>query len=264
MDSELRTLKPTTRWLAQPLEVHGEIDSTNLRAEALAAQGARAGTVVMADRQTAGRGRLGRSFFSPAGVGLYFSAILRPGCAPERAHEHVFAAAVAVAECAAGELGDRAAVAIKWPNDVQIRGRKTSGINLSVQLRDGRIDSLVLGVGVNVNTPREEFPPELRELATSLRAELGRPLDRAAFGAVLLECLETELDRLAGGFSQVLDRWHNFFRMQGERVRVVAEPARALEGAVAGVDASGALLIEAASGIERVVAGDVTLLRRGV
>ncbi len=264
MDPELRTLKPRTRWLAHPLEVHDEIDSTNLRAEALAARGAAAGTVVMADRQTAGRGRLGRSFFSPGGVGVYFSAILRPGFPPERAHEHVFAAAVAVAECAAQELGDRAAVAIKWPNDVQLRGRKTSGINLSVQLRDGHVDSLVLGVGVNVNTAREEFPPELRELATSLRAELGRPLDRATFAAALLERLEVELDRLAGGFSGVLERWQNFFRMRGERVRVVAEPARALEGAVAGVDASGALLIEGSSGIERVVAGDETLLRRGV
>lgn len=264
MDSDLRTLKPDTRWLAHPLEVHGEIDSTNLRAEALAAQGAPAGTIVMADRQTAGRGRLGRSFFSPGGVGLYFSAVLRPGCPPERAHEHVFAAAVAVAECAAHELGDRSAVAIKWPNDVQLRGRKTSGINLSVQLRDGRVDSLVLGVGVNVNTPCEDFPPELRELATSLRVELGRPLDRGAFAAALLERLEAELDRLAGGFSEVLDHWHNFFRMRGERVRVTAEPARAIEGAVAGVDGSGALLIESSSGIERVVAGDVTLLRRGV
>ncbi len=264
MGQELLGLKPRTRWLAHPLEVHGEIDSTNLRAEALAAQGARAGSVVLADRQTAGRGRLGRSFFSPGGVGLYFSVVLRPACPPERAHEHVFAAAVAVAESAADVLGDRSLVAIKWPNDVLLRGRKTSGINLSVQLRDGRVDSLVLGVGVNVNTAREEFPPELRELATSLRAELGQPLDRAGFAAGLLERLEAELDRLAGGFSEVLDHWHNFFRMQGERVRVTAEPARALEGAVAGVDASGALLIEGSSGIERVVAGDVTLLRRGV
>ena len=264
MDHDLRALKPRTRWLAHPLEVHAEIDSTNLRAEQLAARGAAAGTVVMADRQSAGRGRLGRSFFSPGGVGLYFSTILRPACSPERAHEHVFAAAVAVAECAAAELGERGLVAIKWPNDVQLRGRKTSGINLSVQLRDGRVDSLVLGVGVNVNTPREEFPPELRELATSLRAELGRSLERARFAEALLERLEVELDRLAGGFSEVLDRWHNFFRMRGERVRVAAEPARALEGAVAGVDASGALLIEVSSGIERVVAGDVTLLRRGV
>jgi BirA family biotin operon repressor/biotin-[acetyl-CoA-carboxylase] ligase len=264
MDAKLQALKPRTRWLAHPLEVHGEIDSTNLRAEVLAAQGARAGTVVLADRQTAGRGRLGRSFFSPEGVGLYFSSILRPGCPPERAHEHVFAAAVAVAECAAGELLDRSAVEIKWPNDVLLRGRKTSGINLSVQLRDARVDSLVLGVGVNVNTAREQFPPELRELATSLAAERGRPLDRAAFAEALLERLEAELDRLAGGFSEVLDRWQNFFRMRGERVRVAAEPALALEGVVEGVDASGALLIAGASGIERVVAGDVTLLRRGV
>jgi BirA family transcriptional regulator, biotin operon repressor / biotin---[acetyl-CoA-carboxylase] ligase len=264
MDSELHALKPRTRWLAHPLEVHGEIDSTNLRAEALAAQGANAGTVVMADRQTAGRGRLGRSFFSPGGVGLYLSVILRPACTPERAHEHVFAAALAVAECAVQQLGDPSAVEIKWPNDVLLSRRKTSGINLSVQLDGSRIASLVLGIGVNVNTPREQFPPELREIATSLRAEVGRPLDRAAFGAELLGRLEREIDLLAGGgFAKLLDRWRELFRMRGERVRIHADPTPAIEGSVVDVDATGALLVEGQSGIERIVAGDVTLLRRG-
>ena len=264
MDPELHALKPSTRWLAQPLEVHDEIDSTNLRAEALAARGAAAGTVVLADRQSAGRGRLGRSFFSPAGVGLYFSVILRPECAPERAYEHVFAAAVAVAESAAHELADRSAVEIKWPNDVLLSRRKASGINLSVQLNGARIDSLVLGVCVNVNTAREAFPPELREIATSLRAELGRPVDRARLAGELFQRLEHEVDRLAeAGFPEVLDRWKKFFRMRGERVRVAAAPALAVEGAVRDVDGSGALLVEGPGGVERVVAGDVTLLRRG-
>ena len=275
MAATLRELKPRTRWVAQPLEAHAEIDSTNLRAEELAARGASDGTAVLAERQTSGRGRLGRSFFSPPGVGIYCSLILRPRCSPERAHEQIFAAAVAVARCASECLGSSEVVELKWPNDVLLSGRKTSGINLSVQLDGNSVAAAVLGVGVNVNTAREDFPQELRAIATSLAAELGKPLDRAAFAERLLEELEAQLDTLrAQGFTPILERWREFFRMRGKRVRVASgigpggvagglgAGAVIAEGSVIGVDSEGALLLQTPTGeIERIVAGDVTVLR---
>ena len=261
MGRDLFQLTPGTRWLGQRLEVYAEIDSTNLRAEHLAARGAPEGTLVVADRQSAGRGRLGRSFFSPGGVGLYASLILRPSLPPDQTHAYVFVAALAVArEVAAWVPGQ---VEIKWPNDVRIERRKTSGINLSARLDGSRVASLVLGIGVNVNTAAEDFPPELRTLATSLRVACGRELDRVAFAEQLLRRLEAEIEEFRrGGLSQVLDQWGKFFRMAGNRVRIGGPGiAQELEGVVEGVDATGALVLQTERGSERVLAGDVTVLR---
>ncbi len=117
MERSLSALKPPTRWVGHRIDVHQSVDSTNRIAEELARDGAPEGVVVIADQQTAGRGRLGRSFFSPGGSSLYFSLVLRPECVPEQLHEYVFAAAVAVAECARSWLPAGVPVEIKWPND---------------------------------------------------------------------------------------------------------------------------------------------------
>jgi len=267
MDRSLFELTPATRWLGARLDVFSEVDSTNLIAERLGHEGAPDGTVVMADRQTAGRGRLGRSFFSPGGRSLYFSALLRPACAPDEVHRHVFAASVAVAECARAVLPARCAVEIKWPNDVLIDGRKTSGINLPVHMEDGRVVFAVLGIGVNVNLARDELPEELREIATSLAIAGGKPLDRVRLGEELLAQLEREIDLLRGGaFAALLERYRKSFRMAGRKVRIGGPGvAREVIGTVLGVDEEGALLVRprggAAEPIERILAGDVTLLR---
>jgi BirA family biotin operon repressor/biotin-[acetyl-CoA-carboxylase] ligase len=262
MGRELSELRPATRWVACRWDVHAELDSTNLWCEALAARGAPDGTVVIADRQTAGRGRLGRSFFSPAGRGLYLSLLLRPRTGPEQVHRHIFAAAAAVAECARAELPASARVEIKWPNDVLVERRKLSGINLPVQLEGMRVASAVLGVGINLNTRRDEFPPELRDTATSLYEASGREVDRVAFAEGLLLQLERQIDRIrAGEFEAVLNAWRKWFRMSGAAVAVggpgVRQPIR---GTVRGVDSEGALLLDTGRAIERVLAGDVTLL----
>jgi BirA family biotin operon repressor/biotin-[acetyl-CoA-carboxylase] ligase len=264
MDRHLRELKPATRWVAQTLDVHDSVDSTNRVAEELAESGAPEGTLVVADRQTAGRGRLGRSFHSPGGRSLYMSLLLRPAAPPEQLHRVIFAAANAVAETARSLLPPRVGVELKWPNDVLLDGRKTSGINLPARMETGRVHWAVLGIGLNVNTRLEEFPPELRELATSLSLAGGVDLDRVAVGEALLERLERELDALrAGRFGEVLDRWRNFFRMRGDRVRVGGPGSpREIEGIVTGVDAEGALLLDTAVGMERILAGDVTVLAR--
>jgi len=276
MGRSLETLNPRTRWLGRHRKLFEETDSTNLRAEELAEAGAADGTLVLADRQTAGRGRMGRSFFSPSGVGLYLSVILRPAeMSPEHAHRHVFAAAVAVASAVSAVPKLSEQIEIKWPNDVLLAGRKTSGINLSVRLTpQGSIDWLVLGIGVNVNTPLADFPPELRSLATSLAASSGSALDRTAFAEDLLAALELEIDALRrGNFPGVLARWRELFKMNGAWVEIgiaaqlgpsgTAEPAMpSVQGKVTGVDEEGALLLETLDGVRRIVAGDVTVLRR--
>ncbi len=263
MERSLFDLSPATRWVGQRLDIYSEIDSTNRVAEELAQSGAPEGTVVLADAQTAGRGRLGRSFHSPPGCSVYLSLILRPRSRPDRAHHHGFVAALAVAETAAAWLSPDVEVAIKWPNDVLLNGRKTSGINLPLQLDGDRVRWLVLGIGVNVNIATAEFPPELQAIATSL-AEAGRKrLDRTRLTEALLERLEREIDAYrAGGFGQVLDAWQKYFKMRGSAVRIGGPGiAREVEGVVEGIDADGALLVRTKHARERVLAGDVTLLR---
>jgi BirA family biotin operon repressor/biotin-[acetyl-CoA-carboxylase] ligase len=265
MERGLDALRPATRWLARRIDFHASVDSTNLLAEALARGDSPDGTLVIADHQSAGRGRQGRSFFSPAGCGLYFSVLLRPQMPADRLQHHVFAAAVAVAETAAPLLSERAALAIKWPNDVLVGGRKLAGINLPVLLEGERVIAAILGIGVNVNTRREQFPAELRAIATSLRAEAGAEIDRAAFAERLLETLEHRIDRLrAGDVESVLAAWRARLAGIGQRVRIdgpgVPKPR---EGIARGVDPAGALLLETEAGIERVLAGDVNLVSEG-
>ena len=264
MARRLSELRPATRWVGRRIEFLDSTDSTNRVCEELAAQGAPEGTLVVADRQTAGRGRLGRSFFSPPGRGLYLSLLLRPRLPADSLHGCVFAAALAVARSCLPALDRSEDLEIKWPNDVLIAGRKTSGINLPAQLRGTRVASAVLGVGVNLNTRREEFPAELRETATSLYLAGGREIDRVEFAQELLTELELQLDRLdAGDFPRVLDDWRQFFRMQGRAVTVSSPGAQEIRGVVSGVDRDGALLVEDSGRTRRVLAGDVTLRAKG-
>jgi len=262
MDRTLGELTLPTGWLGRRLELYRELDSTNRLAEELANGGAPEGTLVLADGQTAGRGRLGRSFFSPPGTGLYLSLVLRPRIPADRAPQYIFAAAVAVAETVRAWIPPEVRVEIKWPNDVLLDGRKTSGINLPAKLEGDRVHWLVLGIGVNVNLTRADFPEELIPIATSLRVARGAPLDRVAFAEALLGRLEQRIDRLReGGFPEVLEAWRDFFRMQGARVRVGGPGvARAIEGTVTGLDSVGALLVQTERARERILAGDVTLL----
>ena len=192
------------------------------------------------------------------------SLLLRPQVPADQVHRPIFAAAVAVADSVRDSL-PQARVEIKWPNDVLIDGRKTSGINLPVQLAGSRITSAVLGIGINVNTRREDFPDELRAIATSLLIAGGQELDRVAFGEAFLSRLEAELDRVrAGEFEAVLDAWRKSFKMTGSAVAVGGPGiARPIEGVVRGIDAEGALLLETETRVERILAGDVTTPAKG-
>jgi BirA family biotin operon repressor/biotin-[acetyl-CoA-carboxylase] ligase len=257
------------RWLAQSIEHYEETDSTNRVAFDLGREGAPAGTTVIAEAQHAGRGRLGRSFYSPPHLNLYTSILLRPTSSIADTPTLILGAAVAVAETVAETLGDEDAVEIKWPNDVLIRRRKTSGILMESSAEGARIAFAVLGIGINLNVDRESFPDEFRSSATSLSSELGEPVDRIQFTRRLFENLELRLDEHArGGFERLRPRFESFFRMRGEPLCVEAIGGERIDGFALGVAEGGALEIEIREGprageVVRVLAGDVTLAKRG-
>jgi BirA family transcriptional regulator, biotin operon repressor / biotin---[acetyl-CoA-carboxylase] ligase len=247
------------------------VSSTNDIADRAAANGAPHGTVVAADFQEAGRGRMGRSWYSPPGAGLYVSVILRPrdlgdafgrqaGGPPSevaRASSITLTAGVAIAEALRGATGLDAA--IKWPNDLVVGGRKICGILAEAAAGPAGLHHVVLGYGVNVLPAA--YPPEIAERATSIEAEIGRPADRAAVFAESLACLAERLRELsAGGLPVLLDRWRALSPSSlGRPVEVVSGQGW-LPGTTAGIDVDGALLVAAGGTTRRVIAGEVRWL----
>lgn len=254
-----------TRWMAREIHHLDETDSTNSRALELARAGAAHGTVVVAEGQTAGRGRLGRRFFSPPYLNLYTSIVLRPRLSTAEAPTLILAAGVAVAEAVADALGEPDAAEIKWPNDVLLDGLKTSGILMELGAEATRVAFVVLGIGVNLNVARESFPEEFRGLATSLSSHAGRRIDRVAFARRLYHGLEEVLDaQAAHGFACLRPRFEARFRMLGRPILVRELDGREIGGRCAGIDDDGALLLDGDDGRrQRVVAGDVTIVKRG-
>jgi BirA family biotin operon repressor/biotin-[acetyl-CoA-carboxylase] ligase len=250
-----------TRWLAHTIHYFDETDSTNRVASDLARDGAAHGTAVVAEGQTAGRGRLGRRFHSPPYLNLYTSIVLRPELSLPDAPAWTLASAVAVADAVAEAVGDEQAIEIKWPNDVLVDGRKACGILLELAAEATRVAYLVLGIGVNLNVDPETFPEEFRASATSLAAKRGAPIDRAAFARTLFARLERVLDSCAAtGFRGILPRFEARFRMRGRRVRVRELGGAEQEGQVHGIDDDGALRLVLPSGEHaRFLAGDVSL-----
>jgi BirA family biotin operon repressor/biotin-[acetyl-CoA-carboxylase] ligase len=253
----------TTRWLAREIHHLDSTDSTNRVALDLARAGAAHGVTVVAEAQTAGRGRLGRSFFSPAYQNLYTSIVLRPDVSLAAAPAFILAAAIAVADTVAASLGSDRDLEIKWPNDVLLGGLKTSGILMELGAEAARIEYLVLGIGVNLNVDRRQFPGEFRDLATSLASHGGRPIDRIGFTRELYTNLEATLDACAeGGFEAVRGRFEDRFEMRGRTVRVKQLDGRELRGTALGIDSDGALRLARDGGGEfRVIAGDVTIVK---
>ena len=254
--------------LGRELHLHEQLGSTNDEAHRLAEAGAPHGTLVIAERQTAGRGRRGRTWIAPAGKSLALTLILRPRLPAARAPELAFAGALAVCETARALGVERAQV--KWPNDVQVAGKKLSGLLAELRTRGSELSHVVLGIGVNVNTALDELPEELRPLATSLAIERGGELSRAKVCAELLGWLEHWLDAHATeGFEPLRLRWKELAATLGKQVRVEsgprapgAAPERTLEGIAEDLDRDGALLVRTASGeLRRVHAGDVEHLR---
>ena len=249
----------STHDLGQNIHFHDSLPSTNEAAFRLAADGAEHGEVVITEQQTAGKGRRGRTWVSPHGLNLYFSAILRPELPPQRAPELTLVAAVALAETLREAGAD---ALIKWPNDVQIGGRKVAGILTERSAEPERVHFVVLGVGVNLNAGPEDFPPEVASTATSLSQALGRRVNRALFTASLWGRLEEWLDlHHEVGFDPVRERWKELSATLRQEV-LVRTGGSELRGVAEDIDTSGALLVRTAGGsLERVLAGDVEQLR---
>lgn len=234
------------------LHLLDSVGSTNDYAKALARQGAPHGTMVLAEEQTAGRGRLGRSFSSPRGLGLYASFLLRPGLPPGELL-HVTAMA-AVAACRAVEVVGCPTPRVKWTNDLILGGKKLGGV-----LAECSAGALVLGFGINVGHQPEDFPPDLRGLAASLRSETGRAPSRTA----LAICLAEEVCRLSEGIlsrkAAYLRQYEDLCLTVGRDILLHRDGACILAHCT-GLDGNGALLVRYADGREETVcSGDVSV-----
>lgn len=238
----------------------GDTASTNSDAFRLAEGGAVEGTVVLADSQSGGKGRMGRRWESPGGVNLYCSVVLRPKVMPYEAPQLTFLSAVAVAR--AIELMTELQPRIKWPNDVLINEKKVAGLLNEMSAETDGINFVILGIGVNLNMTADQFPQDLRQPATSLSLETGRDVGRAHFAAQLLN----ELDRLyqafcAKGFGPVREEWQQRCNANGRRLVVTDGGRETVSGLFAGIDGDGALLVDRGdAGIERILCGDVRIL----
>lgn len=222
------------------------VGSSNDVAMSWLREGAPAGAVVLADEQTAGRGRKGRLWYTPPGVALAVSYILRPQ--PADLNRITMMGAVAVVElCQYFGVSD---VGIKWPNDVQIVGKKVCGILPEATWDGSELLGVVLGIGVNI---RVDLADELRATATNLEDAINQPIDRAQAAAYLIQRLDTWSQQLAS--PQLFERWRHHLTTVGKTVRV-----EDVVGVVESVDKSGALIIQTPTGTtERVIAGDVMI-----
>lgn len=234
--------------------------STNADVLRLAEDGAVEGTVVLADSQSGGKGRRGRTWLSPAGVNLYCSVLLRPPIMPHQAPQLTFLSAVAVAR--AIEMSTALIPEIKWPNDVLIAGKKVAGLLNEMSAETDGINFVILGIGVNLNMTADQFPEGLRHPATSLLLESGLNIIRTRFAGLLLR----ELDKLyaeflESGFAPVRREWQLRCNANGRQVVVSDAGSDEISGMFAGIDEDGALLVQDPEGaITRIMNGDVRVV----
>lgn len=236
-----------------------EIDSTNNRARALATEGYPEGTVVVAEMQTAGRGRRGRSWYSPDSQGIYVSLILRPALPLKEISRISLLAAVVVAETLENELNLPAR--IKWPNDILVNNKKICGI-LSEAITDtDGIEYVVIGIGININNQAQEFPDDFRTAATSARAEYELPCSRIKVLQGLLANFERHyFSLLNGNFTQTLEKGRNLSLAIGQKLRLDTINGF-VEGQAIDIDDNGFLLLRDQAGIiHTVMSGEITIL----
>lgn len=245
------------------IEIHDVIDSTNKRAGELALAGAAEGSLVIAETQTAGKGRLGRVWHSPAGKNIYVSIILRPNLDPNRVSLLTLAAGLSGSNAIAKQLGIRPAV--KWPNDLLIDGKKICGILSELEMKQARVSHVIIGVGINVNMDEDDFPPEISGLGTSLKIAVGQKLDRAKILSGFLDELEKNYFELSRGNTDgMLDQYRRVCLTLGQTVSFQKKDLL-IEGIAEDIDRTGELLVKdhSTGRTHRVTAGDVNLLKKG-
>lgn len=257
IEKHCRSHTKVREWVRE-IMMFDRVDSTNRIALEMASQGLPGGIVILAEAQEKGKGRLGREWFSPEGMNLYFSLLLRPYQPARDFPLYSLATSVALIEAIQRTTG--LAVQIKWPNDVVLEDKKLAGILLESEVRGEQSPPLVVGVGVNVNIGLTDFPPELQKSATSLRIALGRPVDRADLLIELFNQL-VEQYRLVDDKALLIQAVRQHCQTLGRRVRV--QTARQeFEGWAEDLQEDGALLIRMGDGNQRrILVGDVTHLR---
>jgi BirA family biotin operon repressor/biotin-[acetyl-CoA-carboxylase] ligase len=233
-----------------------EVDSTNLQACRLGDEGAADGLVVIADRQSSGKGRMGRHWESPGGVNLYASILLRPPVLPFEAPKLTFLSAVAV--CRAIKSCTGLQPTVKWPNDILLNGAKVAGLLNEMSSETDQVHYVVLGIGVNLNMNVEQFPSDLRYPATSLAIATGKAVSRLTFTRSLLQELDSLYKiYLEQGSTPILSAWTELCDLTGRAVQVDCSNLL-IEGTMVGLGDDGALLVQTSAGkIESIYAGDV-------
>ena len=236
-----------------------ETGSTNDDLKALARQGAPHGTVLIADRQSGGHGRMGRSFHSPGGVGIYFSILLRPQCSPGELMHLTCAAAVAM--CDAVEQATGLRPGIKWTNDLVHGKRKLGGILTELGLSaKGSVDYAIIGIGINCCQREEDFAEDIRSIAASLSMVTGKETDRALVAAAMMEQLYRMDQNLLTGKARMLHRYRENCITIGQEVSLLRVGEAVRHGRAVGMDDNGALLVEFADGTtEAVNSGEVSV-----
>jgi BirA family transcriptional regulator, biotin operon repressor / biotin---[acetyl-CoA-carboxylase] ligase len=249
-----------TRVVGRDIHVFQETTSTNDVAARLARGGTEEGAVVFAESQTKGRGRMGRTWISPAGKGLWFTVLLRPDMPPQGTTQLTVAAATAL--CRAVTLQTGLTPEIKWPNDVLIRGRKIAGILTEMRAELDRVQDLLLGIGMNVNQEAEDFPEPLRQTATSLRIQMGQKVNRAELAVAILRELDRDYQAVVEGqFKRLAEQWEERCTTLGRQV-AIRFGDRVIRGRAESLDDDGALLVRGTHGhLERIVGGDVAVER---
>ena len=244
-----------TKWAGKTVHFARETDSTNLWIKRLAKEGASEGTLALAEFQSAGRGRLGRSWEVPEGTSVMMSILLRPKFEPQYAPTLTLVMGMAVAK-AVKNLGFD--VSIKWPNDVVVSHKKICGILTEMGVRDGKIDYAVIGVGINVNI--REFPEEMADKATSLYLESGKEFDRSQIPGLVMEAFEKYYEKFAAtcDLRGLKEEYESILANYNQPVRVLAKEP--YEGVARGITDGGELLVEKTDGtIVAVSAGEVSV-----
>lgn len=258
-EAELESLR-STKWAGKSIFVFKETDSTNIQAKTGGEKGEPHGTLYVAESQSAGRGRRGRSWESPAGESIYMSLLLRPEFPPVKAPMLTLVMALAVARALRERTG--VDVQIKWPNDLVVQGRKICGILTEMSTEMTWINYVVIGIGINVN--QNEFPEELKDCASSLKMETGRRFRRSHLIAAVMEHFEMYYEQfLQEGSLAGFRKEYNELLVNKDRQVKILEPGNHYEAYALGINDTGELIVEKEDGsVQNIFAGEVSV--RGI
>ncbi len=252
-----------TQSIGRLIHYQDELGSTNTVLLELGEKGASEGTIVIADKQTEGKGRLGRKWISPSGTNLYISVLFRPEISAADSPLFTFLASIALNETI--EKTGVTNTEIKWPNDIQMDGKKVAGVLTEMRTKREMVDFIVVGIGVNINMSRDYINAEMgnvSRIATSIKENLGKDIDRAKFTADLLLELEKWYQIFCNkGKKPILEEWTRAWGHMNKRVRINMEGEQGFEGSALGIDDRGYLLVKTDNGeITKIIAGDVSVI----